>query len=129
MVFSPAASSRMSDTEAVPPATRTAPLQSTPSLVRSVTMRLLTWSSLPPSGPAKAARPPRRAMATAALAAQPPPVMMNSDAETLVPGAGKFCTPMTMSCTAMPAHRILGACFPAQVQSKAISFSTQARMM
>src|SRR5262249_52021349 len=28
-------------------------------------------------------------------------------AETLVPGAGKSCTRITMSCTAMPAHRIL----------------------
>ena len=32
--------------------------------------------------------------------------MMNSLAATLVPGAGKFSTRMTMSCTAMPAQRI-----------------------
>ena len=36
----------MSDTEAVPPSTRTAPLQSMPSAFKSVTMRLLTWSSV-----------------------------------------------------------------------------------
>src|ERR1035437_1237361 len=70
MVFSPSASSKISDTEAVPPSIRTAPLQSMPSALRSVTMRLLTWSSLPPSGPANATRPPRRAMAPAALAAR-----------------------------------------------------------
>src|SRR5450755_1640244 len=110
MVFSPVASSRISDTEAVPSFMRTTPLQSMPSLARSARMRLLTWSSPPPSGPAKPTRPPRRATATAALAAQPPPVMMNSDADTLAPGAGKFCTRMTMSCTAMPAHKIFGAC-------------------
>ena len=55
--------------------------------------------------------------------------MMNSEAATLVPGAGKFSTRMTMSCTAMPAHRIFGAFLPARVQSKLISSSTQARMM
>src|ERR1039457_7395686 len=90
-----------------------------PSLARSVRIRLLTWSLVPPSGPAKAARPPRRAMATAALAAQPPPVMMNSAAATLAPGAGKFCTRMTMSCTAMPAHRIFGAFLPGAASVKA----------
>src|ERR1700690_1674924 len=111
MVFSPVASSRISDTEAVPFFMRATPLQSMPSLARSARMRLLTWSSVSPSGPANATRPPRRAMATAALAAQPPPVMMKSDAGTLVPGAGKFCTRITMSCTAMPAHKIFGA-FP-----------------
>src|ERR1039458_846447 len=41
----------------------------------------------------------------------PPPVPMNSDAATLLPGAGKFSTRMTMSCTTMPEHRILGLCF------------------
>ncbi|HEY7972667.1 MAG TPA: hypothetical protein VID96_07050, partial [Xanthobacteraceae bacterium] len=45
---------------------------------------------------------------TAALAAHPPPVTMNSLAATLVPGAGKFCTRIMMSCTAMPAQRIFG---------------------
>src|SRR5674476_1571444 len=34
--------------------------------------------------------------------------MTNSEAGTLVPGAGKFSTRMTMSCTPMPAHRIFG---------------------
>src|SRR5262245_49975200 len=63
---------------------------------------------MPPSGPAKATRPFSRAIATAAFAAHPPPVMMNLLAATLVPGPGKFSTRMTMSCTAMPAHRIFG---------------------
>src|SRR5262249_55937273 len=108
MVFSPEASSRMSETDAAPPSTRTAPLQSTPSLPRSARIRLLTASSVPPSGPAKATRPFSRAIATAAFAAHPPPVMINSLAATLVPGPGKSSTRMTMSCTPMPAHRIFG---------------------
>src|SRR5215467_2756512 len=108
MVFSPEASSRMSETDAVPPSTRTALVQSMPSLPRSDRIRLLTVSSAPPSGPAKATHPFSRAIATAAFAAHPPPVMMNSLAATLVPGPGKFSTRMTMSCTAMPAQRIFG---------------------
>ena len=88
-------------------------------------MRALIASSSPPSGPAKRASPPSRATASAALAAQPPPVMMKSDADTLAPGAGKCSTRITMSCTAMPAHRIVGA----GAQSKPLSSSTQARMM
>src|SRR5262249_48067563 len=108
MVFSPVASRRINETDAVPPSTRSTPLQSTPSFCRSERMRLLVASALPPSGPAKATCPLSRAIVTAALAAHPPPVMMNSLAATLVPGAGKFCTRMTMSCTAMPEQRILG---------------------
>jgi len=108
MDFSPPASSKMSETDAPAPATRSTPVQSTPSAARSATMRALIASSSPPSGPAKRASPPRRATASAALAAQPPPVMMKSDADTLAPGAGKCSTRITMSCTAMPAHRILG---------------------
>ena len=80
-----------------------------PRRARSARMRALTASSSPPSGPAKAARPPSRAIATAALAAQPPPVMMKSLATALAPGGGNARTRMTMSCTAMPAHRIFGA--------------------
>ena len=52
MVFSPSASSRISDTEAVPPAARVAPAQSMPSAIKSATMRLLVASSSSPSGPA-----------------------------------------------------------------------------
>src|SRR5262249_27755713 len=108
MVFSPEASSRMSETDAIPPSTRTAPVQSMPSSPRSDRIRLLTASLVPPSGPVKAMHPFSRAIATASCAAHPPPVMMNSLAATLVPGPGKFSTRMTMSCTAMPAQRIFG---------------------
>src|SRR4029077_11514841 len=59
--------------------------------------------------PAKEMSPPSRTIATAWFAAQPPPVIMNSLAATLVPGAGKCSTCITMSCTAMPAQRIFGA--------------------
>src|SRR5581483_6375292 len=71
-------------------------------------MRSLTGSAPggPPSGPAKRTRPPSRAMPTAAFAAQPPPVTMNSEAATFSPGRGKRSTRMTMSWTAIPAQRI-----------------------
>src|SRR6185437_8928207 len=108
IVFSPWPSSRINDTDAVAPATRTTPLQSMPSAESSAMMRVLMSSWLPPSGPAKRVSPPSRAMPTAALAAQPPPVTMKSEACTFVPGAGNFSTRMTMSCTAMPEHRIVG---------------------
>ena len=77
----------------------------------------------------KLPRAPSRAAVTAALAAQPPPVTMKSDAATLVPGAGNFFTRMTMSCTEMPAQRIVGAFVRSRVQPKPISSSIQARMM
>ena len=44
----------------------------------------------PPSGPASTARPPSRAIATAALAAQPPLTMKNSSASTLPSLPRKF---------------------------------------
>ena len=92
-------------------------------------MRLLTWSSSPPSGPAKATRPPSRATATAALAAQPPPVTMNSDGRNL--GAGRR---EILHAHDDVLHRDAGAqdlrsSLPAQRQSKPNSSSTQARMM
>src|SRR5262245_30657966 len=63
----------------------------------------------PPSGPANVARPPRRAIATAALAAQPPLTTKNCCAITLPSGGGKRSTKNTSSSTMMPAHRIAGA--------------------
>src|SRR5262249_40614966 len=62
----------------------------------------------PPIGPAKATRAPRRAIATAALAALPPPTAKNSVASALVSGAGNSRTWKTSSSTAIPAQRMCG---------------------
>ena len=80
----------MSDTEAVPPSTRTTPLQSMPSAcqVGDDAVADLVVAAAERTGEGDAPAQPRDA--TAALAAQPPPVMMNSDACTLVPGARKI---------------------------------------
>src|SRR5436190_19137075 len=45
----------------------------------------------------------------AALTAQPPLTTMNSLVMHLPPGCGNCSTRNTMSCTAMPAHRMAGA--------------------
>src|SRR5258705_5495954 len=70
---------------------------------------LLTVSPGWPSGPAKCARPPSRATAMAALTAQPPGITANSLVMHLPPGGGNSATRNTMSCTAMPTHRMAGA--------------------
>src|SRR6187549_857876 len=44
----------------------------------------------------------------AALTAQPPLITMNSLVMHLPPGCGNCSTRNTMSCTAMPAHRMMG---------------------
>src|SRR6187200_3144228 len=44
----------------------------------------------------------------AALTAQPPLTTMNSLVMHLPPGCGNYSTRNTMSCTAMPAHRMMG---------------------
>lgn len=62
----------------------------------------------PPSGPASAARPPSRATATAALAAQPPLTTKKLCAAALVSGPGKRSTLNTSSSTMIPAQRIAG---------------------
>src|SRR5258708_3195799 len=59
----------------------------------------------PPSGPAKLARAPRWAIATAALAALPPLTVRNSLAWVLRSGRGKLGTRNTRSRTAMPVQR------------------------
>src|SRR5262249_8272350 len=106
MVRSPRASTKIADTGVRAPGTRTQPTHSTPSRCRLSMRRSPTAST--PSGAAKYALPPSRAMATAALAALPPPMVMNSLACTLVSGIGKARTRKTSSRTAMPAQRILG---------------------
>src|SRR5262249_21408125 len=67
----------------------------------------------PPSGPASAARPPSRATATAALAAQPPLTMKKLCAWVFASGCGKRSTRNTSSSTMMPAHKIARALLPA----------------
>src|ERR1700752_1557837 len=59
----------------------------------------------PPSGPAKLARPPRCAIATAAFAPFPPLIVSNAVACVFTSGRGKCGTRNTMSSTAMPVHR------------------------
>src|SRR5712692_8706684 len=105
MVRSPRASTKIPDTGVRAPGTRTQPTHSTPSRCRLSMRRSPTASS--PSGAAKYALPPSRAMATAALAALPPPMVMNSLACTLVSGMGNALTRKTSSRTAMPAQRML----------------------
>ena len=63
----------------------------------------------PPIGPASAARPPSRAMATAAFAAQPPLTTKNPSACALPSGGGNSSTRNTSSSTMMPAQRMRGA--------------------
>src|ERR1051325_11055526 len=59
----------------------------------------------PPSGPAKLARAPRCAIATAALAPLPPLIVSNAVACVFTSGRGKCGTRNTMSSTAMPVHK------------------------
>ena len=58
----------------------------------------------PPSGPAKLARAPRCAIATAAFAALPPATVRNSLAWVFTSGRGNDATRNSMSSTAMPVH-------------------------
>src|SRR5258705_6979852 len=59
----------------------------------------------PPSGPAKLARAPRCAIATAAFAALPPFTVPNELACVFTSGRGNDSTRKIWSTTAMPAHR------------------------
>src|SRR5580698_7828502 len=110
MVRSPRALMKIAETGVRAPAARTHPAQSTPSSARPRTSRspVASWPAGPPSGAAKATSPPRRAMAMAALAAQPPPTVMKSLASTLASGSGNSRTRNTSSRTAIPAHRMRG---------------------
>src|ERR1044072_8860119 len=58
----------------------------------------------PPSGPAKLARAPRCAIATAAFAPFPPLIVSNAGACVFTSGRGKCGTRNTISSTAMPVH-------------------------
>src|SRR4029077_4542678 len=58
----------------------------------------------PPSGPAKLARAPRCAIATAAFAPFPPLMVSNAVAWVFTSGRGKCGTRNTRSSTAMPVH-------------------------
>src|SRR5216683_5728357 len=108
MVRSPCPSMKIADTDVRAPGTRTQPTQSTPSRRKPSTRRspIASPPAGPPSGAAKRTLPPSRAIATAALAALPPPIVMNSLASTLVSGIGNSRTRNTSSRAAMPAQRI-----------------------
>src|SRR6185295_6030504 len=114
---SPRASMKIAESGEAMPETRTHPLQSMPSRASAASTRSPLASSPggPPSGPAKAVRPPSLAMATAALAAQPPLTAKNACAWVLPSGSGKRSTRNTSSSTMMPAHRIEGAPASAEV--------------
>ena len=116
---------KIPDTEIEPPSTRSTPDGSTPVFASASRKRRLASSV--PTGPENRARPPSRATATAALAAQPPVVATRSLARTLVPGAGKRSTLNRKSSTAMPAHSTTGGA--GVRQAKSTPFSTQSRMM
>src|SRR5262245_35874841 len=108
---SPRASMKIADRAVGTPGMRRQPPQSTPSRSSAARTRSPFKSSPagPPSGPANMTRPPSRAIATAALPAQPPLTAKKSCAWIFPSGGGKHSTRNTSSRTMMPAHRILGA--------------------
>src|ERR1700722_6204304 len=111
MARSPCGSMQIADIEDATPSTRGQSAQSTCAPASAATMRspIASCPAGPPSGPAKRARPPRRATATAALAAQPPEMIMNAEASALASGPGNCATPNTASSTAMPAQSTCGS--------------------
>src|SRR6516162_8525008 len=112
---SPCASMKIAESAVGTPARRWQPAQSTSSRASAASTRSPFASSPggPPSGPASAARPPSRATATAALAAQPPLTMKKLCAWVFASGCGKRSTRNTSSSTMMPAHKIARALSPA----------------
>src|SRR5262252_8503415 len=112
---SPCASMKIAESAVGTPARRWQPAQSTSSRASAASTRSPFASSPggPPSGPASAARPPSRATATAALAAQPPLTMKKLCAWVFASGCGKRSTRNTSSSTMMPAHKIARALLPA----------------
>src|SRR5580658_335113 len=111
MVRSPRASMKIADSAVAKPSTRWQNVQSIFSLLSAVSTRspLASSPAGPPIGPASEARPPRRAIATAALAAQPPLTTKNPVACTLPSGCGNCSTRNTSSSTMMPVQRMRGA--------------------
>src|SRR6516164_9734829 len=112
---SPRASRKIAESAVGAPAMRWQPLQSICSRASAARTRSPFKSSPggPPSGPASTARPPSRAIATAALAAQPPLTMKKLCAWVFASGCGKRSTRNTSSSTIMPAHKIARALLPA----------------
>src|SRR5215813_4436321 len=112
---SPRASMKIAESAVGTPARRWQPAQSTCSRASAASTRSPFESSPggPPSGPASAARPPSRATATAALAAQPPLTMKKLCAWVFASGCGKRSTRNTSSSTMIPAHKIARAPPPA----------------
>src|SRR5262245_37544609 len=101
---------KIADRAVATPAIRSQPLQSTCSCASATNTRspFASAPAGPPIGPASAARPPSRAIATAALAAQPPLTTKKSCACVLASGRGKLSTRNTSSSTMIPAHRMAG---------------------
>src|SRR5262245_60413463 len=112
---SPRASMKMAESAVATPARRWQPVQSISSRASAANTRSPFESSPdgPPSGPASAARPPSRATATAALAAQPRLTMKKLCAWVFASGCGKRSTRNTSSSTMIPAHKIARAPPPA----------------
>src|ERR1700719_2708954 len=111
MVRSPRASMKIADNAVAKPSTRWQNVQSIFSRANAASTRspLASSPAGPPIGPASDARPPRRAIATAALAAQPPLTTKNPVACTLPSGCGNCSTRNTSSSTMMPVQRMRGA--------------------
>ena len=114
IVRSPRASTKIAESPVDSPSTRWHALVSMLSRARAASTRspLSSLPAGPPSGLASIARPPSRAIATAAFAAQPPLTMKKSSASTLVSGCGMTLTRKTSSSTRMPAHKMRGAAAP-----------------
>src|SRR5580693_8283221 len=110
MVRSPRASMKIADSAVANPSTRRQNVQSIFSRANAASTRspLASSPAGPPIGPASDARPPRRAIATAALAAQPPLTTKNPVACTLPSGCGNCSTRNTSSSTMMPVQRMRG---------------------
>src|SRR5271170_1623230 len=119
MVRSPRAFMKIADSAVASPPTRWQNVQSTSSRLSALSTRspLASSPSGPPSGPASAARPPSRAIATAAFAAQPPLTTKNPVAWTLPSACGNSSTRNTSSRTMMPVQRIRGAPFRRAIAS------------
>src|SRR5215472_1284579 len=111
MVRSPRAFMKIAERAVANPPIRWQAAQSTFSRVKALSTRspLSSCPAGPPMGPARKARPPSLAIATAALAAQPPLTTKKPLACTLPSGWGNSSTRNTSSKTMMPAQRIRGA--------------------
>src|SRR5690242_11219012 len=110
MARSPRASIEIAEIGDVIPSIRGQSTHSTFSRAESVRIVSPTVSvpAGPPSGPAKLARAPRCAIATAAFAALPPLMVRISLACVFTSGRGCDATRNNMSSTAMPVHRMCG---------------------